>query len=371
GDQLDVVFLALVFLPDSGPDFGVGLGEKVGGEHFRACGKGARFYQRQPFNLRWLHPPMDTPSISVRHDLSAYELAHRPNKPSDLVTAIELLERRVAVKADDADARYKLAVLLLEEYSRTNDQRQLNRAREELERAVERRPKHAPSQAALGFVYDQGGTRNAKQALACMREAQRLKPADKIYETYVITLLQESGHEKEALAALVAAAPRHDVDLKDLRRQLAKAGMKADAAALLTNGFIRARNFLKSQLADEAERILNRLQPGRARRESCAQHERCAQDQRELQRGFDASRVPESLRALSRWASRYGVGDDYCRPYLLKRLATKERAQLVRAVDRHAASIHAWLDTFAEGKMPAEAAAFMYLALAAEESRGD
>jgi hypothetical protein len=28
----------------------------------------------------------------------------------------------------------------------------------------------------------------------------------------------ESGREKEALAALAAAASRHDVDLKDLRR---------------------------------------------------------------------------------------------------------------------------------------------------------
>ena len=81
--------------------------------------------------------------------------------------------------------------------------------------------------------------------------------------------------------------------------------------------------------------------------------------------------MPESLRALSPWASRYGLGDDYCRPYLLKRLARKHRAQLVRAVDRHAASIDAWLDTFAEGQMPTEAAAFMYLALATEEIRGN
>ena len=166
------------------------------------------------------------------------------NQPSDLLMAIEVLERGVAAKADDADARYKLAVLLLEEYSRTNYLRQSNDAREELKRAVKRRPKHAPSHAALGFACDQVGTRNAKHALTCMREAQRLKPRDKIYETYVITLLVESGPEKEALAAIAAAAPRHDVDLKDLRRQLAKAGMKADATALLTNGFIRARNFL-------------------------------------------------------------------------------------------------------------------------------
>jgi hypothetical protein len=93
--------------------------------------------------------------------------------------------------------------------------------------------------------------------------------------------------------ALAAAAARHEIDLKGLQRQLNKGGMKADAAALLTNGFIRARNF---------------LQPG--------------------------------------------------------------RAQLVGAADRHAAAIQAWLDTFAQGKMPTEAAAFLYLALATEEIRG-
>jgi hypothetical protein len=290
---------------------------------------------------------------------------------NNLPRAIEFFERRVAAQADDADARYKLAMLLLEAYSRTNDGRQLGHARDALKRAVKARPKHAPSHAALGFAFDHGDTRKATQALACMREAQRLKPRDKIYEIYVITLLQESGREREALAALAAAAARHEVDLKGLQRQLNKAGMKADAAALLTNGFIRARNFLRSRLSDEAERILNRLQPGRGRRESAAQHERCLQDQRKLERGFDASRVPESLRALSPLASRYGVGDDYCRPYLLKRLARKRRAQLVAAVDRHAAAIQAWLDTFAEGKMPTEAAAFLYLALATEEIRGD
>jgi tetratricopeptide (TPR) repeat protein len=289
----------------------------------------------------------------------------------DLHMAIESLERRVAAEADDADARYKLAVLLLEAYSWTNERRQLSHAREELEQAVKQLPNHAPSHAVLGFVYDQSRTRGARQALACMREARRLNPRDKIYEIYLITLLQESGREKEALAAIKAAAPRHDVDLKKLLRQFAEAGMKPDAASLLTNGFIRPRNFLKSRLADEAERILNRLQPGRAQREAAAQHGRCVEDQRELERSFDASRVPESFRALSSWAARYGIGDDYCRPYLLQRLTKKQRAQLVRAVDRHTTAVQAWLDTFPAGKMPAEAAAFMYLALGAEEIRDD
>lgn len=290
----------------------------------------------------------------------------KPRGWNDLVAAIESLERRAAAEGDDADARYKLAVLLLEEYSWTHERRELGRAREALKQAVRLRPKHAPSHAVLGYVHDQGDARAASQALACMREAQRLNPRDKIYEIYLATLLQEAGQEKEALKAIKGAASRHDVDLKDLARQLAKARIKADAASLLS-GFMRARNFLKSRLASEAERILNRLQPGRVQREAAAQHDRCVEDQRALESSFDAERVPEAFRALSSWASRYGVGDDYCRPYLLKRLSRKQRADLVRAVDRHATAIHAWLDTFPEGRMPAEAAAFMCLALGVEE----
>jgi hypothetical protein len=77
------------------------------------------------------------------------------------------------------------------------------------------------------------------------------------------------------------------------------------------------------------------------------------------------------LRALAVWASRYGIGDDVCRPYLLKRLPKKQREQLVLAVDRSAAALHAWLDSFAEGRMTDEAAAFMYLAQGVEEIRND
>lgn len=293
----------------------------------------------------------------------------KPRGWGDLVAAVESLERRVAAEADDADARYKLAVLLLHVYGWTHERRELKLARDALKQAIKLRPKHAPSHAVLGLIHDHGGARGASQALACMREAHRLNPRDKICEVYWITLLSESGQEKPALAAIKAAAPRHGVDLKKVLRELAAARFKADAAALLMNGFIHARNFLKSRLWDEAERLQNRLQPGRAQREAAAQHERCFQDQRELERDFDASRVPASLRALSSWASRYGVGDDYCRPYLFKRLTKKQRTQLVRAVDRHANALQAWLDAFPEGKMKAEAAAFMYLAEGVEEIR--
>jgi hypothetical protein len=287
---------------------------------------------------------------------------------SDAVNAIEILERKVTANADDATSHYQLAVLLLDEYGRVCEPKLLSRAREHLTRAIKLRPKHAPSHAGLGYTYDLAED-GAEQALVCFREARRLDPRDRECDVYVLTLLQATGREEEALAGIEASAPRHSVDLQALRRELIVAGMPPDAGSLLLNGFIRAPNFFRSSLADKAERIQNALEPGRARRLAAADRKRCADDQRELEASFDASLVPESVRPLATWASRYGLGDDYCRPFLLKRLSKKQRATLTSQVDENAAAIQIWLDSFGEGPMPTEAAAFMYLTIGLEEIR--
>jgi hypothetical protein len=282
-----------------------------------------------------------------------------------------LLQRRLAADPDDADARYQLAVLLLDENARLYEAYEpelLAQVREQLHKAIQCRPTHAPAHAALGFTYavtDDG----AEQALECFREARRLDPQHKIYEVYFLTLLDQTGREAEALAEIEAASSRHDVDFHALRHALIAAEMPADAMTLLLNGFIHARNFFRSALGDEAEAIRNRLERGRARRLSAAELKQCTEQQRQLEKSFDPSRVPESIRALAAWASRYGVGDDYCRPLLLKRLSTKQRAKLIREVEENADAIHAWLDSFGQGQMTTEAAAFMYLTLGMEELR--
>lgn len=165
----------------------------------------------------------------------------KPNHWSGLLEAIASLERRIADGPEDADALYRLALLRLDEHIWAKGREQLRQAREALRRAVSLRPGHAPSQAALGYVNDHLGARNARQALECMREARRLNPRDKIYDIYLITLLQEAGQEEEALAEVKAAALRHGVDLKALQGDLAAANVKPDAAGLL-QGFIRPRN---------------------------------------------------------------------------------------------------------------------------------
>jgi tetratricopeptide (TPR) repeat protein len=210
---------------------------------------------------------------------------------------------------------YGQAILLLDEHLAGGSGEKRSRAQALLEQAVALRPAHARCRAALGFAYDLDG--KGAQAIACFREASRLDPGDEIADVYVLTLLAELGPEKAAGAAVRAAAPRHGVDLRRLKRQLARVKFPRDARTLVMNGFIHARNFFRSRLADEAERIRNRMEPGRARRLAAAGRKDCAQFQRALARGFDASRVPDALRPLGAWAAGYGVGDDQCRPYLM------------------------------------------------------
>src|SRR6185295_13719681 len=53
GNQLDVVFLALIFEPDGVPHLRVGLGEQIGGEHFGTGEESGRFYQPLPWSPRY------------------------------------------------------------------------------------------------------------------------------------------------------------------------------------------------------------------------------------------------------------------------------------------------------------------------------
>ena len=258
-------------------------------------------------------------------------------------------------------------MLLLDEFGRTADRGLVERAREQLEQAVELNPGHAPSYAALGYACDVSSM--ADLALSCFREARLLDPRHKEYQVYAITLLVDLDREEDALAELADAAKRQKVDLAKLRDELTNAAFPTDARTLLQNGFIHARNFFRSTLADEAEKVLNALETGRKRKVADEQLERCVQAQRELARAFDASKVPPELRPLAAWAVRHGVGDDVCRPMLLRRLSKEQREELIRDVDQHVAAITKWLDSFPVGEVPPEAGAFLYLLEGVEEIR--
>ena len=82
---------------------------------------------------------------------------------------------------------------------------------------------------------------------------------------------------------------------------------------------------------------------------------------------LDSEKVPADLRALVPLAQRWGIGDDVARSERVKRATDAERSELRAAFGPRQARITAWLDSFGQGPMPEEAAAFMYSQLAIEE----
>jgi len=83
---------------------------------------------------------------------------------------------------------------------------------------------------------------------------------------------------------------------------------------------------------------------------------------------LNAEMIPEKLRPLIPLAEKWGQGDDGDREDVIDAATPAERAELETALARYNDDISAWLDSFGDGRdMSDEAAAFMYMQLAAEE----
>ncbi len=82
---------------------------------------------------------------------------------------------------------------------------------------------------------------------------------------------------------------------------------------------------------------------------------------------LDSAKVPADLRDLVPFAQRWGIGDDVGRSERIQNATAAERSELRAAFGPRQARITAWLDSFGQGVMPEEAAAFMYTQLAIEE----
>ena len=76
--------------------------------------------------------------------------------------------------------------------------------------------------------------------------------------------------------------------------------------------------------------------------------------------------VPPKLQDLLPLAQQFGLGDGECREYFLTHATPVELEQL-QSVTGKAEEISIWLQSFAEGEMSDEAAAFLYLLHAEEE----
>jgi hypothetical protein len=82
---------------------------------------------------------------------------------------------------------------------------------------------------------------------------------------------------------------------------------------------------------------------------------------------LDADKVPPDLLDLVPLAQRWGIGDDVLRSERVQKATDAERSELRAAFAPRQVRITAWLDSFKQGAMPDEAAAFMYTQLAIEE----
>jgi hypothetical protein len=82
---------------------------------------------------------------------------------------------------------------------------------------------------------------------------------------------------------------------------------------------------------------------------------------------LNSGKVPPDLRDLVPLAQRWGIGDDVARSERVQKVTEAERSELRAAFGPRQARITAWLDSFGQGAMPDEAAAFMYTQLAIEE----
>jgi hypothetical protein len=86
---------------------------------------------------------------------------------------------------------------------------------------------------------------------------------------------------------------------------------------------------------------------------------------------LNPEQVPEGLRHLVPLAEKWGIGDDVDRNAKVESATPAERSELRAAITPAASRITTWLDSFAQGAMSDEAAAFMYMRLALEEMPAD
>ena len=264
----------------------------------------------------------------------------------------------------DGEDRFGQGLDELDRYLFHLEEAALPRAIASFRAATAHTPEHLESWVALGFALDAAD--KPERAAAALRRAHEIGPEDEEVEVFVATLLCESGPEPAAMEMVERLAERQGVDLESLRSELIAADFPTDAQTLLLNGFLRARNFVRSRLEDLIAKRSRTVGGGGQRPNELDDDTDCAPFQLELQAGFEIARVPGPLREMAPWAVRLGVGDDVCRSILMEALSTGERSELHRAADIHAAAIHEWLDGLGDA-MTHEASAFMYLLLGVEE----
>ena len=81
--------------------------------------------------------------------------------------------------------------------------------------------------------------------------------------------------------------------------------------------------------------------------------------------------VPDELKGLFPLALKWGIGDDAIRGDVTDSATESDKQELVAAVAGRLCSMDRWINSFPEGLMTDEAAAFMYMGEAIEEMELD
>jgi tetratricopeptide (TPR) repeat protein len=269
-----------------------------------------------------------------------------------------------AVRANPHDARAHYGVGLLRLLGSEGTKASLRAALRPANRSAALQAGSAEIHALLAMIHYQ--LDDPKRALASAREAARLAPRDRDYANFLLAMLAAAGRMEEFRARLPVAAKLFGVDLRKTAAELRKVHFRASAENVYLNTFPHARNFLRSRLETEAERIEKIYAPGRVE----------AQQREELAHAFASrkairiarSRVPAPLRPLIPLARKWGIGDDADRGLLTRRMTRAERTELRKGLPvRVRREIDRWLGTFTPVSMTGEAAAFLYLLEAYEE----
>ena len=95
-------------------------------------------------------------------------------------------------------------------------------------------------------------------------------------------------------------------------------------------------------------------------------------DEEELQEYRDGitlsvENVPDEFKMLLPFATKWGIGDDAIRGDITDSATEADKQELVVALTGKLGSIDRWIDSYPEGSMTEEAAAFMYMGEAIEE----
>ncbi len=269
-----------------------------------------------------------------------------------------------AVRANPLDARAHYGVGLLHLLSDAGTRAPLRAALRSALRSAALKADSADVHALLAMIYHE--LQDPKRALVSAREASRLKPRDRDYANFLLLMLAAAGRMAEFRALLPVVAKLFGRDLRKTAAELRKVHCRVSAANIYLNTFPHARNFLKSRLETDAERLEKIYAPGRVEAGQREELSHALASRKAIR--IARSRVPAPLRPVIPLARKWGIGDDADRGLLGRRVSPAERAKLRRGLPvRVRRQIDEWLNTFAPGSMTDEAAAFMYLLEAYEE----